>query len=73
MLIYSIDYHVHDKFLIPCTFANTGLDWQAYFGYLNTATLYGRPDYHIQDYYEVMLILRSGRKYFVRDNVFHVK
>jgi len=73
MHIHSIDYHVHDKSLIPCTFSNTGLDWQAYFGYLNTATVYGRPDYHIQDYYELMILLQAKRKYFVRDNVFYVE
>jgi len=72
MRIDSIDYQLHQKSLIPCTFVNTGLDWQAYFGYLNEEKCYSRPDYHIQDYYELMLILRSERKYFVRDNVFRV-
>ena len=86
MKIHSINYHVRDKHLSPCTFFNSVLEWQAYFGYLNTPTGYGRPPYdrqdynkyssrpyHSQDYHELLLILRAERKFFVCDTVFEAK
>ena len=65
--IASIANSLIDKQLIPLDFTFHSLEWQSYFGYHCDKPRFSSALYHTQDYYELIIHLRSGRKYAIND------
>jgi len=68
--IASIATSLIDKQLIPLDFTLHSLEWQSYFGYHCDKPRFSSAIYHTQDYYELIIHLRSGRKYAINDAIF---
>ena len=68
--IATIEKSLENKTMIPLDFTTHPMEWQCYFGYCCLRPCSGSPIYHTQDYYELIVHLRSGRKYAVNDIVF---
>ena len=64
------EQHIQDKKLTPCNFNCSDLEWQAYFGYLETPNQYGQPVFHDHDFYELILTVHSERRFFINDMLF---
>ena len=66
----SIEHQKQSKRLMHLALTDSSLPWQVYFGYMHTPRGYGNPMPHTQDYYEIIVYLQSGRRYFAGESLF---
>ena len=62
--------HIQSKNLTPCDFVCCDLEWQAYFGYLETSSQYAQPTVHDHNFYELILSVHSERRFFMNEMIF---
>jgi AraC-like DNA-binding protein len=70
----SLDAALRDKPNISLDLINSDdLPWQIIFSYTYSLRGYSSPTLHTQNYYEIIVYIKSGRKYFYRNSVFEAQ
>lgn len=65
-----LNHTLSDKRYVKVDLFNAPLEWQLIYSYMNNQSIYGAQQLHTQSYHEVIIHLRSKRRFLVKDTLY---